>query len=257
MNADYPGTTHVVPAHPSNYYPQSGHNGIPNRPRALVLHTPEEGADDNEVTPRYFSQQNFNEDGSPRQASTHYYADSDGDWYQLVPELCAAIANGLKGKPMPAWADPNTSLNWQTLSVEMEGYAATIHKTMPRGGAQWNAVVRWVADRCATHSIPLDRAHVIGHYEVANNRTDPGQLDIDQIVRDATALGAPQALEDDCLMPVPWVRDDETKKSYFIVGGKKRYVDGPEQEAALLKAGYIQTPEVMMTTAELATIPDA
>jgi hypothetical protein len=63
--------------------------------------------------------------------------------------------------------------------------------------------------------------------------------------------------EDDCTMSVPWVRDDNTKKSYYIVGGKKRHVADAAQEAALLKAGYISRPEVMMTSAELATIPDA
>src|SRR3990167_8757003 len=100
FTADYPGAI-VYPAHASNYYTPAGHGGVPNRPRALFLHTPEEPSDGHEYTPIFFADPN-------RQASTHYYADSDGDWYQLVPEVCAAIANGLKGKRLPAWADPNT-----------------------------------------------------------------------------------------------------------------------------------------------------
>lgn len=134
-----------------------------------------------ESTPAYFA-------GANRQASTHYYADSDGDWYQMVPERCAAIANGLRGKPRPSWADPATSLNWQTLSVEIEGYAATIHQHCTPGTPQWDSVVRWVEDRTRVHGIPLDRAHVIGHYEVADNRSDPGRLDIQGIVDAALAL---------------------------------------------------------------------
>lgn len=161
---DYPGAI-VVPAHPSNYYRPEDHGGVPNKPRGWVLHTPEEPADDVESTPAYFQ-------GANRQASTIYYLDNDGDVYQLLPERCAAIANGVVGKPYPAWADRNTSLNWQTLNVEIEGYAATIHQTMTP--AQFNSLVRLIKHRSAAYGFPCDRAHVIGHYEVSNERSDPG-----------------------------------------------------------------------------------
>lgn len=243
MNADYLGTTYVVPADKTNYYSPISHGGVPNRPRALVLHTPEEPADEWESTPNYFAQPN-------RQASTHYYADSDGDWYQLVPEMCAAIANGLKGRPLPAWADPNTSLNWQTLSVEIEGYAASIHQTMPRGGPQWNAVVKWVADRCHKHAIPLDRQHVMGHYQLADNRTDPGQMDIDQIVRDAQALG-------DEMTEADWVK----LKAIVEASEKdtKDYVKAQnEQLLAFLKAALINLDaDHTRLETELAKVPKA
>ena len=232
--ADYPGSI-VYPAHPSNYYLPENHGGVPNRPRALFLHTPEEPADDYESTPVYFSQPN-------RQASTHYYADSDGDWYQLVPERCMAIANGLIGKPLPLWAEPDTSLNWQSLSVEIEGYAATIHQTCVRGGPQWNAIVRWVEDRTRIHNIPLDREHVMGHKEVANNRSDPGQLDINAIVADALALRIPQEEDDMELLgqfaaTIPW------QKSYKVIMGadgviRKVAVKNAAEYEALKAAGY-------------------
>lgn len=262
MNADYPGTTHVVPADPSNYYTPAGHGGVPNRPRALFLHTPEEDADDNEVTPRYFSRPiwvTVNGQQVQRFASTHYYADSDGDWYQMVPELCMAIANGQDGKPLPSWADPSTSLNWQSLSVEIEGRAHTIHLTCPRGGPQWNAIVRWVADRCRKHAIPLDRQRVMGHYEVSTWRTDPGRLDIDQIVRDAQALGAPQ-VQEDFMKETEWVTagvygQDKT----YVVGVcaskpfmRRFHVDSAKTEDALRAAKLITrlTP-VKITQAQL------
>jgi hypothetical protein len=170
---DYPSI--VVPAHPGNVDERQ-----PNAPRALMLHTPEEPVDDYESTPVYFS--------SDRGAATHYYSDSDGDWYQMVPEAVGAIANGRRNKPRPTWAVPGISLNLQTISVEIEGYAAAMHRTMPRGGRQWNAVVRWVENRSRQHLIPLDRAHIMGHYEVADNRSDPGTLNIDLIVEDARKL---------------------------------------------------------------------
>lgn len=187
MNAEIPGAI-VVEAHAVNYWRPDGHGGVPNKPRALFLHTPEEPADNVESTPAYFAQEHFNEDGSRRLASTHYYVDSDGDLYQMVPENCAAIANGLDGKPLPAWALPGTSLNWQSLSWEIEGYAATIHETCRRGGKQWNTIVRNVESRTRKYQIPLDRAHVMGHYEVSTSRTDPGRLNINAIVADAMDL---------------------------------------------------------------------
>src|SRR5207344_2431627 len=84
-----------------------------------------------------------------------------------------AIANGLNGKPRPSWAHAG-SLIWQTLNVEIEGYAATIQDTMVIGGPQWNALVALVRHRCKAWHIPMDRAHIMGHYELAVDRTDPG-----------------------------------------------------------------------------------
>jgi len=249
---DYPGTNYVVPAHSSNYYLPENHGGVENKPKALFVHTPEEPADNNEYTPIYFS-------GANREGSTHYYADDDGDYYQLVPERCAAIANGLKGKPLPVWADPNTSLNWQTLSVEIEGYAADIHLTCLRGGPQWAAIVRWIVDRCTRWGIPIDRAHVMGHYQVADNRTDPGKLDIDAIVADAQALASGIELEDDM---VAWVRWDNIPagkiyRTYILSGGRKLFVTSTEQENAFRAAGYISGQPKGLTLSQLKAIPSA
>lgn len=190
---DIPGAI-VVPAHEHNIRP-----GV-NHPKVLVLHTPEEEADAIEVTPNYFARSLL-----PRRASTHYYASGgvgtwgDGALYQMVPENQGAIANGvttqaylnsigrgnLLGKEYPAGTDPTVSLNLQSLSIETEGRAITIHRTMPRGSLQWRTVVKWVAECARRHEIPLDRAHVIGHYDVSVYRTDPGTLDLHKIIEDA------------------------------------------------------------------------
>lgn len=263
MNSDTFPSAIVVPSHQDNYYRPENHGGVANKPRGLFLHTPEEKADATEVTPYYFSRRIYGPDGVQRIASTHYYASGgqgtlgDGQLYQCVPEDCAAVANGLDGKPRPAWADPNTSLNWQSLSIEIEGYAASMRETCPRGSKQWNTVVTWVVVLAKKYGIPIDRQHVMGHYEVSVQRTDPGTLDLDQIVRDAQAFagGHLQELLEDATMPVPWVRDNKTGNSFVIVARKRVPVNGAEQEAALLKSGYIKRPEVMMTTKELDTIP--
>lgn len=179
--ANYPDAI-VVPAHPSNLMRDRVTGAIKpiNRPRALVIHTPEEPSDDFESTPRYFATAN-------RNASTHYYADSDGDIYQMVPEDYGAVANGLRGKPAPAWSD-GTSLNYQTLSIEVEGYAAAMHRTCPPGSRQWNSVRTWIVSRALIYRISIRRERVIGHYEVADNHTDPGTLKLDRLVADAAQV---------------------------------------------------------------------
>ncbi|HEX9841549.1 MAG TPA: peptidoglycan recognition family protein [bacterium] len=173
MNADYPGAI-VWPAHESN------HLGPPCVIKGLILHTPEETADAHPGTPLYFAQPD-------KSASTQYFASYLGFIWQMVPENVAAIANGVLGKPYPAWANPGQSLNRQTTNIEIEGRAASIAQTMPRGSGQWKAVVNWCAYICKKYGIPADRAHIIGHYEVANNRSDPGTLDIGAIVADVQA----------------------------------------------------------------------
>ena len=173
---DYPGAI-VVPAFPGNVIDRF------NFPKGIVLHSPEEPVDDIEVTPYYFAR-----DLSPRRAYTHFYFDSDGDVYQMVPVSIGAVANGVQGKPYPPWAIRTLSLNLQTENCEIEGYAAGMHRTCLRGSRQWNSVVKWIENRCRFHRIPITRERILGHYEVSDRRTDPGTLDIDGIVEDAVAL---------------------------------------------------------------------
>lgn len=178
FTADYPGSI-VYPAHETNIIHRA------NNPKVIVLHTPEEPADNYESTPVWFS-------GPNRGGSTHYYSDNDGDWYQLVPEKLGAIANGVRGRPYPTGTNSGLSLNLQSVSVEIEGYAANIANTCPRGGRQWKAIVKWVLWEALRWNIPVTRAYIIGHYEVANNRTDPGTLNLQYIVDDVLALKAEQ-----------------------------------------------------------------
>lgn len=169
-----------APAHPGNFtkagaapYRQT------NEPVALVFHTPEEPADANEVTPRWFA--------DPRaKASTHYYADNDGDLYQMVRERDCAWAQGVRSRqrgslrpnavlPRPAWwLAEKISYNCQALSIEIEGFAASIGRTFLVGGPQFRTVVAWAAFEARRHHIPVDRAHFVGHAELATDKSDPG-----------------------------------------------------------------------------------
>lgn len=168
FQADYPGAM-VYGADSTNVL-----NPPANHPKGFVLHTPEEPADGDPGTPRWFARPNVG-------GSTTYFVSYLGFVVQCVPENVGAIANGVTPPlPYPVWADSNISLNRQTLSVEIEGYAATIAQTI--SPAQKTALLNLIRHRCLAHGIPMDRQHIIGHYEVANNRTDPGTLNIDAIV---------------------------------------------------------------------------
>lgn len=162
---DYPNAI-VVPAHKDRW------STALNHPKGWVFHTPEEPADDVESTPAFFQTAPL----PGKEASSIYYGDSDGDIYQMVEERYTAFANGVVGKPYPSWANPSINLNSQSLNIEIEGFAGTIQNTMIRGGLQWNSVIKLVRDRDKFYNIPLDRSHHLGHYEVSNQRSDPGAL---------------------------------------------------------------------------------
>lgn len=190
---DYPAAIDF-PAHSSNTL------GPPCTPKGWVLHTPEEPADGYPGTPHWFARPNVG-------GSTHYFVSYLGFVFQCVPENVGPIANGVLGKPYPAWANSGQSLNRQTLSVEIEGYAATIRNTI--SPAQKTALVNLLAYGCEKYGIPKDRAHIIGHYEVANNRTDPGTLDINEVVG---LVATPPAVEEDDLANVPQKDWDDLKR---------------------------------------------
>ena len=171
--SDYPGAIVVEAAQYG--YPKGARN---NHPKAWCLHTPEEVADSQPSTPYYFH-------NTTRNASTTYFVSYLGLVFQCVPESEGAYANAVEGKPYPVWPDSKVNLNLQTLSIEIEGYAATIHQTMPRGSPQWKALVNLMAHRCKALNIPPGRT--FGHYQVSVNRSDPGQLNIPLLVADVIA----------------------------------------------------------------------
>ena len=171
---DYPGAI-WYPAHPSNWgYRDAAGRDFRNIPAAWVFHTPEEPADNYPSTPYYFGQPN-------RVASTTYFDSYLGFIWQCVEEQYGAYGNALIGKPMPSIFAPGLNLNLQTLSVEVEGCRATIMQTMNE--RQWMALVNLIRARSPLYGIPLDRQHLLGHYEVASNRSDPGPEFMAELVR--------------------------------------------------------------------------
>ena len=217
---DFPDAI-VVPAEADNVYAPAGHGGVPNKPRAFVLHTPEEPADNYPGTPRWFQQYH-----PERRGSTHYFVSWAGDVYQCVPESWGAIANGFNpGNPQrlsyPSWAG-GFSLNWQTLSVEIEGYAHNIHNTMIVDGPQWTALAALIRHRCAAWEIPLDREHIPGHYQLSVDRTDPGA----KFPWDALMAALTETEEDEMKPILVW--DKDRKRTYVFGPFGAVFIPDPE-----------------------------
>ena len=163
------------PANPTNYSAAASrpYSGATRRFVAICYHTPEEPWDNNEVTPSWFADPRAN-------ASTHYYADSDGDLYQMVRDQDFAWAQGVRSKdmilPRPSWwRDEFVSYNTCMLSIEIEGYAHQIGDTFTPGSRQFESVAAWSAFVCRKYDIPIDREHHVGHSELTRQKSDPGR----------------------------------------------------------------------------------
>jgi len=130
--------------------------------------------------------------------------------------------------------------------IMYEGYAATIHRTMRRGGKQWLATVEWIETRSWKYQIPLtvERA-ACAHFDVSVFRTDPGQLDRPALIEDAQTLRAATRTEEDMATLICRAKDDSPVTPYktwkLYVGDDgvlfRRHVPNVQEANALNAAG--------------------
>jgi N-acetyl-anhydromuramyl-L-alanine amidase AmpD len=101
------------------------------------------------------------------QVSAHYVVDRDGTVYRAVREADTAWANGVVRQPnlanplIAGWARSGLNPNLVTVSIEAVGRPAT-----PWPAAQHAAVAELIADICRRRQLPIDRTHIIGHYQL-------------------------------------------------------------------------------------------
>ena len=190
----------IVPADRSNYsMPGDGRYRGTRQYLGAVIHTPEEPADDNEVTPKWFKNPKAN-------ASTDAYTDSDGDLYAMVPSIGTAWAQGtrktkwftkkngkkiwhkpndrfvVEGKPYPDWFPRLNgvvlSYNQFLASNEVEGYAVKMKDTFNPEGNQFDTLASWLGWQMFVHGWSgLDR--VLSHQQLCTWKTDPGSFVVD------------------------------------------------------------------------------
>jgi N-acetyl-anhydromuramyl-L-alanine amidase AmpD len=149
---------------PSPYfgYPDGtpGRNG--HKPLAVVMHIAEGSLPG--IDAWFVSPQNSG-------SSTHYAIGKKGEIHQYVREEDAAWGNGIVKKPTWPLLVQNVNPNLYTISIEHEGYT----------GEPWTEEMLesdvWLLKRiCQRWSIAMDRAHIIGHYQLdsVNRARCPG-----------------------------------------------------------------------------------
>lgn len=171
---DYSGAVTFTSAHSSNYSDYSrGASDI----NYVVIHTVQ-GSYSGCIS--WFGNSSAN-------VSAHYVVrSSDGQVTQMVREEDVG------------WHAGNWSYNEQSVGIEHEGYVDDPGKWYT--SAMYSASAALTADIARRNSIPLDRSHVIAHYEVPGaTHTDPGSgwdwsgymalVGGDSDISDATLLG--------------------------------------------------------------------
>ena len=155
--SDYPPAS-WVPASASNF-------SVANRPHdypvdMVVIH---------DIEGSYGSAiQHFQDPAA--QASAHYVVSDLGQITQMVSEKDIA------------WHAGNWDYNTRAIGIEHEGFATGPNWYTP---AMYQASAHLIASICSRWGVPMDRAHVIGHYQVpdpnnpgqfggAGHHTDPG-----------------------------------------------------------------------------------
>ena len=187
----------IAPAHRSNYsMPQDGRYRGTRQHLGAVIHTPEEPADDNEVTPKWFQNPKAN-------ASTDAYGDNDGDLYAMVPSIGTSWAQGVHRKRWftvkdgkKVWHNPTDryvvekrkypdwfpkldgvvlSTNQFLSSIEVEGYANRMEDTFVPNGNQFDTLCSWVGWQMWVYEWEgIDR--LLSHKQISTWKTDPGEF---------------------------------------------------------------------------------
>lgn len=116
--------------------------------------------------------------------SAHFGVGFNGEIHQYVRESDTAWANGIVNSPSFRLYKPGINPNLYTLSIEHEGFNLTDASDAERNGS-----VELIKNLCATYNIPIDRDHIIGHYEIDLLRK-PNCPSVDKSIIDAIVAKA-------------------------------------------------------------------
>lgn len=135
-------------------------------PEAIVIHIMDGTL---EGTDSWFS-------SSKSQVSSHYGIGRNGEIHQYVDEKDKAWHSGKVVKPSWSLLKPGVNPNLYTVGVEHEGY----------GGSVWTdkqkqSSARLIKKICTDWNIPIDRDHVIGHYQINGEKPNCPAVDKDII----------------------------------------------------------------------------
>lgn len=121
--------------------------------------------------------------------SAHYSVGKKGEVHQYVKETDTAWHAGRVKNPSFSLYKKDVNPNLYTIGIEHEGNATTVWSP-----AMKKASAELLKDICARWNIPLDRDHVIGHYQVFSAKPDCPAKDkaiIDELILLAKGTSAP------------------------------------------------------------------
>lgn len=133
-----------------------------------------------ESTIRYFQ-------SNERQVSAHYCVSLSGDITQMVKLDRAAHHAGIVTNPTAkvVLAHPGANPNWYTIGIE------NADNTKPHDvdrSDQLPELAQLIADLCKQFNLPANRDTIIGHREVYAVKTCPGNINMDDLVKQVQAI---------------------------------------------------------------------
>lgn len=158
-----------------NFNSREGH-----KVEAVVLHIGEGTLGKQEPTLGAINSHFKNESS---QVSAHYGIGYNGEIDQYVKEENSAWHAGIVDRPTWKLLKPKKNPNHYTIGIEHEGY---FRDEWPE--TQKKASVDLIRDICLRWKIPIDREHIIGHYEIKASKPNCPAKDkriIDELVERA------------------------------------------------------------------------
>lgn len=124
--------------------------------------------------------------------SAHYVICRNREIWQFVDEKDTAWANGIKVNPAAKiiLERPDVNPNKYSISIENEGFGQ-----IDISDSQYEDNACLVSDIAKRWLIPLDREHVIGHYEIRADKACPRPISVDKILKMARQYNEPEKIE--------------------------------------------------------------
>lgn len=119
------------------------------------------------------------------QVSAHYGIGQNGEVHQYVQEKDTAWHAGRVQNPTFSLYKPNVNPNRYTIGIEHEGNATSVWSA-----AMKQASAAMIREICQRWGIPIDRNHIIGHYQIFSGKPNcPAQNKA--IIDELVALASP------------------------------------------------------------------
>jgi len=151
-----------------NFHP--GRRGF--KPRAIVIH----------IIVGSLESAGMTFQNAHSSVSAHYGVGKSGNVHQFVDEGNTAFHAGIVVEPTWRLIERGVNPNFYTIGIEHEGQPQD-----PWPDDQYRASAALVREIAGRWQIPLDRDHVIMHREIRASKSCPGSVDMERLIREASA----------------------------------------------------------------------